>query len=356
MRRISAGELTEFAAALFEAGGVAADEARLVATSLVGANLRGHDSHGVMRVPFYLKQVAAGECKPGAELSIVNETPTLVAADGNWGFGQTQAQRLARKLIEKAQATGIGLGTLVHACHIGRLGEYCELAADVGLCSIIMVNTHGAARRVAPPGGKVPRLGTNPLALGAPNGSTPLILDFGTSATAEGKVRVKRIAGELCPDGWLLDSEGRPTNDPHSLYGNPPGSIRPMGGDQAYKGFGLALMIELFAGALAGGLCIRETPPNQLGNCAFMLFVNPAMLGGADHFAREAADLDAFIRGCPRIEGCAEILLPGDPERRTLAERRTNGIPIDDGNWAELVKEAERLGVKQRLPSPFFSS
>lgn len=252
-------------------------------------------------------------------------------------------------LIEKLRTAGIGLGTLVHSYHIGRLGEYCEMAAKAGLCSIVMANTHGAARRVAPPGGKSPRLGTNPLALGAPNGNTPLVLDFGTSATAEGKVRVKRIAGELCPDGWLLDCNGQPTNDPATLYAEPPGSIRPMGGDQAYKGFGLALMIELFAGALAGGLCVRETPPNQIGNCVFMMLVNPAMLGGAEHFAREAADLDTFVRGCPRIEGCKEILLPGDPERRVLAERTAIGIPIDDGNWNELVKEAGRLGVRVEL-------
>ncbi len=349
MRKVSVNDLVELAFAMLRAGGVGDDESRLVATSLVGANLRGHDSHGVMRLPFYLKQVAAGECKPGAELSVRSETPSLVAADGNWGFGQTQAQRLTRMLIEKARTAGIGLGTLVHACHIGRLGEYCEMAAEAGLCSVIMVNTHGAGRRVAPPGGKSPRLGTNPLALGAPNGNAPLVLDFGTSATAEGKVRVKRIAGELCPDGWLLDCNGKPTNDPKSLYADPPGSIRPMGGDQAYKGFGLALMIELFAGALAGGLCIRETPPNQLGNCVFMMLVNPAMLGGAEHFAREAAGLEAFVRGCPRIESCNEVLLPGDPERRVLAERTASGIPIDDGNWNELAKEAGRLGVQVEL-------
>lgn len=346
MRRIAAGKLTELAAALLEAGGVGPEEARLVAGSLVGANLRGHDSHGVMRVPYYLKQVAAGECRPGAEFTVRSETPALLAADGNWGFGQTQARRLTERLIEKARAGGVGIGTLVHSCHIGRLGEYCELAADAGLCSMVMVNTHGAARRVAPPGGTAPRLGTNPLALGAPHGATPLVLDFGTSATAEGKVRVKRIAGQLCPDGWLLDSEGRPTNDPNTLYGDPPGTIRPMGGDQAYKGFGLALLIELFAGALAGGLCIREKPPNQIGNCVFMMLVNPAMLGGAEHFAREVADLDRFVRGCPRVAGCEEILLPGDPERRVLAERSAGGIAIDDGNWNELVKEAARLGVK----------
>ena len=156
---------------------------------------------------------------------------------------------------------------------------------------------------------------------------------------------MKRIAGELCPDGWLLDSEGRPTNDPHSLYGNPPGTIRPMGGDQAYKGFGLGLMVEIFAGALSGGPCIREVPITPIGNCVFMLVVDPAHVGGAEHFAQVVAGLTGFVRDCPRIEGVDEILLPGDPERRMLARRTAEGIPLDEGNWNELVKLAERLGV-----------
>jgi uncharacterized oxidoreductase len=158
-------------------------------------------------------------------------------------------------------------------------------------------------------------------------------------------VRVKRIAGQLCPDGWLLDCEGRPTNDPNLLYGTPPGSIRPMGGDQAYKGFGLGLMVEIFAGALSGGVCIREVPINQIGNCAFMMLVDPGHVGGAEHFAKEVADLSTFVRDCPTVDGATEILLPGDPERRILAQRTTTGIPLDDGNWSELVKLAERLSV-----------
>jgi uncharacterized oxidoreductase len=337
--------LTRFATQLLAAGGLQAREAALVAESLVGANLRGHDSHGVMRIPSYLEFHRRGEAVAGAELTAIRRTPTIFVGDGHWGFGQTQAQRLTRTLVEMAKASGVAVGTLVRACHIGRLGEYCELAAAEGLVSMIMVNTHGHARRVAPPGGKAPRLGTNPLAIGVPAPDGPLILDFGTSATAEGKVRVKRIAGELCPDGWLLDSEGRPTNDPHSLYGQPPGTIRPMGGDQAYKGFGLGLMIEIFAGALSGGVCIREVPINQIGNCVFMLVIDPAHLGGAEHFAREVTDLAAFVRSCPRIDGVAEILLPGDPERRMFQKRSAEGIPLDEGNWGELVKLAGQLGV-----------
>jgi uncharacterized oxidoreductase len=298
-----------------------------------------------MRIPSYLDTARKGEVVAGAALTTLQHTPTIFTADGNWGFGQTQAQRLTRTLIEMALNSGLALGTLIRSSHVGRLGEYCEMAADAGLVSMVMVNTHGHARRVAPPGGIAPRLGTNPLAIGVPAPEGPLVLDFGTSATAEGKVRVKRIAGELCPDGWLLDCEGKPTNDPTTLYGTPPGTILPMGGDQGYKGFGLGLMVEIFAGALSGGVCIREKPINQNGNCVFMMLVNPAAVGGREHFAQEVAGLEQFVRSCPRADGVDEILLPGDPERRTLAKRAAQGIPLDDGNWNELVKLAASLKV-----------
>ncbi len=200
--------------------------------------------------------MAKGETKPGAEFTVIKENPSLLQADGNWGFGQVQARRLLERIIAKARESGVAVGTLIHCSHIGRLGEYCEQAAAAGMVSMLMVNTHGVARRVAPPGGKAPRLGTNPIAFGVPHPEGTLIMDFGTSATAEGKVRVKKIAGQQCPDGWLLDNEGRPTNDPNLLYDDPPGTIRPFGGDQPHKGFALGLMVEIFAGALSGGVCI----------------------------------------------------------------------------------------------------
>ena len=345
MPTIPVEKLARFATALLEAGGVAGNEATCVSKSLVAANLMGHDSHGVMRIPYYLDGVAKGEVHAGAELSIIKETPSLLQADGNWGFGQTQARRLTERLIAKARENGVVLGTLIHSCHIGRLGEYCEQAAAAGMVSMLMVNTHGVARRVAPPGGKSPRLGTNPIAIGVPHPDGPLVMDFGTSATAEGKVRVKRIAGQQCPDGWLLDSEGQPTNDPLKLYGDPPGTIRPFGGDQPHKGFALGLMVEIFAGALSGGVCIREKPINQIGNCVFEIIIDPRHVGGGEHFAREVLDLVKFVRDCPRVEGVSEILLPGDPERKTAAERMAQGIPLDDGNWKQLAQLAEKLKV-----------
>lgn len=346
MPTFTAEELTEFAGRLLAAGGLGAEEAAMVAESLVGANLRGYDSHGVMRLPFYLGRLDSGEVTPAADFEVLRETASLLSVDAHWGFGQTQARRLTERLIEKAKTSGVGVGTMKCCSHIGRLGEYCETVAEAGLVSMLMVNNHGAARRVAPPGGTAPRLPTNPLAVGIPHGDEPLVVDFCTSVTAEGKVRVKRFAGELCPDGWLLDSEGRPTNDPDLLYGDPPGTIRPMGGDQPYKGFALGLMVEIFTGALSGGVCSRETPINPLGNCVFMMVLDPAHLGGAGHFAEEVSGLLGFVRGCPRAEGVDEIVLPGDPERRTLKEKLAQGIRLDDGNWEQLVKLADKWGVE----------
>lgn len=346
MPRVHADSLTRFATQVLQAGGAERGEATRVAESLVAANLRGHDSHGVMRLGQYLDQCSKGDITLGAPLSVVKESASTLLCDGHWGFGQVQARRLTERLIDKARAAGVAVGTLVHSSHVGRLGEYCEQAAEVGLVSLAMANTHGHARRVAPPGGIAPRLGTNPIAFGVPRAEEPLVLDLGTSATAEGKVRVRRIAGQRCPDGWLLDSQGRPTNDPAVLYTDPQGTIRPLGGDQAYKGFGLALMVEIFAGALSGGPCIREVPPNQNGNCLWLLLVDPQALGGAAHLAAEVQGLAQFVTTCPRAEGVAEILLPGDPERRALAERTAGGIPLDEGNWRGLAQLAERLGVE----------
>ncbi len=346
MPTVTAADLKDFAASLLSAGGATDEEARVVANSLVGANLRGHDSHGVMRIPFYVGRVSEGILQPGSTLTIENETPSGLVADGGWGFGQVLSIDLTERLIAKAGETGIACGTLRRSAHIGRLGEYAEMATAKNMIAMIIANTHGAAQRVAPVGGKRPRLGTNPLCIGVPHGKNgPFVLDFGTSATAEGKVRVKKIAGEEVPAGWILDPEGNPTTDPNQLYGNPPGTIRPMGGDQAYKGFGLSFMIELLCGSLSGGQCAYPDPPPPTGNCAMFVVISPARFAGMPHLQQEVGQLEGYVRTVPRIDGVDEIILPGDPERRTLADREANGIPLDKGNWTALTELAEKLGV-----------
>lgn len=343
---IAADRLQQFADSLLRAGGADAEEASLVAESLVGANLRGHDSHGVMRIASYLQRVREEAIRPGARLTIDHEAPSTLVCDGGWGFGQVLARDLMQRLIKKAAVTGVACGTLRRAAHIGRLGEWAEMAAEHQMATIVVANTHGAAKRVAPPGGKEPRLGTNPLCIGVPRpDGPPFVLDFGTSATAEGKVRVKKIAGEQVPLGWLLDCEGKPTTDPSTLYADPPGSILPMGGDQAYKGFGLAFMVELLSGGLSGGPCSFAGSPPPVGNCAVFVVLAPQQLGGVEHLLCETGNLEKYVRGTTCVEGTREITLPGDPEQRALRERTEKGVPIDDGNWKALLQLAQELSV-----------
>lgn len=350
MPTVSAATLTKFATTLFTAAGVAAEEAAIVARSLVGANLRGHDSHGVMRIPQYIGFLERGEYVAGVELKIDHETSALMVCDGQWGLGQVQAHRLLERIIPKAEALGLAAGTMRNCGHIGRLGEYAERAAEAGLMLIATVNNGGAGQRVAPPGGIEPRLGTNPLCVGVPTNldECPIVLDFGTSVAAEGKVRVHHISGRPVPDGWLLDAAGRPTNDPSVLYRSPAGSILPLGGEQSYKGFGLAVILDLLAGGLSGGECSHPEATLARGNNVFFLIIAPSLFVGAERLRRQATELADYIRATPRATGVESILLPGDPERATMDLRSRQGIPIEPNHWHMLVE----LGHKLAVPPP----
>lgn len=345
MPTLSASSLTAFTRVLFEAGGVPSEEAALVARSLVDANLCGHDSHGVIRVVQYLKSLADGVIKAGATFEVVREAPSVLVADGHWGLGQVQAHRLLERITTKARHTGICAGTLRQCGHIGRLGEYAERAASNGLALIATVNNHGYGRPVAPPGGREGRIGTNPLCLGAPTHGDPVVLDIGTSVCAEGKVRVCYNKGTPVPPGWLLDADGKPTTDPSVLYKDPRGTILPLGGEQAYKGFGIGLLLDMFAGGLSGGPCSRPDLPPLGANVVLFVALDIEQFAGAAHFLREVSDLADAVRSCPRAEGVSDILAPGDPERRSKVKRLKEGIPLDDGTWNQMAGAAARLNV-----------
>lgn len=347
MPTLAAEPLTDLVRSLFEAAGVPPDDAAVVAHSLVGANLCGHDSHGVLRVPQYLDFLRRGTYRPDAPLTILSETAAVVAADANWGLGQPQVYRLLRRLLPKARELGVAVGTLRNCGHIGRLGEYAEFAAADRLALVALANSHGAGRRVAPPGGTQGRISTNPICMGVPTSDEPVVLDFGTSAAAEGKVRALFQKQERCPEGWLIDAAGHPTTDPAALYATPPGSLLPFGGSQAYKGFGLGLLIDLLCGGLSGGPCSNPNLPLAgTGNAAVFVLFDPARFCGTDHFLKEVDGLTAYVRSCPTAPGVAAITLPGDPERAARERRRAEGIPIPDATWELITRAAADLGVK----------
>lgn len=339
--------LIDFAQRLFVAAKVPADESEVVAHSLVDANLCGHDSHGVIRVPQYVGFVREGKLTAGVSLEILKETPAIIAADGSWGLGQVQAYRLLNRLLPKAKQVGIAGGTLRQCGHIGRLGEYAEWAAEHELALFATVNSHGSGQRVVPPGGTKGRLSTNPICFGAPTPTNPLVLDFSTSACAEGKIRVAFQKGESVPPGWILNAAGEPTTDPGDLYTDPPGSMLPFGGPHAYKGFGLSFMMDALAGGLSGGDCTRpDRPMLGRGNCVVFVLWDVDAFGGPDHFLDAVGGLTEYVRNTPRAAGVTEITLPGDPERLTRQKRQADGIPIPDGTWTLLVKLANDLSVE----------
>lgn len=340
-----ADNLIDFAHRVFLAAGVPDAEGRRVALSLVDANLCGHDSHGLIRLVQYVDALRDGRLKPGAPFTVVRETAAVLVADGGWNLGQVQAHRLLERLIPRAGALGLAAGTLQHCGHIGRLGEYAETAAAQGMAFLATVNNHGFGRGVAPPGGTQARIGTNPLCLGVPTREQPVVLDIGTSVVAEGKVRVLFNKKQPVPQGWLLDPDGRPTTDSGVLYREPRGSILPLGGNQAYKGFGIGLLLDMLVGGLSGAPCSTPGLPNLSANAVFFLVLDVALFAGAEHFLQQVTGLAHNIRECPRAEGVDEILLPGDPERRSKEKRLREGITLDDGTWSQLADLAEKLGV-----------
>lgn len=339
---VTAGILERFARNLFVAAGVPADQSAIVATSLVESNLCGHESHGVVRVMEYLGSLERGELRTGAQLDVTSRTASIVVCDGQFGFGQVLMQRLIELLEPMAKEQGIACGTIRRCGHVGRLGEWVEKLATRNLAGLMSVNDNGVMTSVAPPGGVEPRISTNPIALAVPTQSDPLVLDISTSVVANGKIRVAQIAGRPCPDGWILDANGNPTNDPSTRFADPPGTILPMGG---YKGFGLGLLLDTFVGGLSGGFCPPAPDVEIECNNVLLIAFDPNRFSGLIHFVAQSQGLSEFVRSTRPVTPGTPIRLPNDRSRELSQQRRSNGVPLDRGTWKQLCGVAARLVV-----------
>jgi len=346
---LSADELTALCRRIFVAAGTPPEVAHRVAESLVESNLVGHDSHGVIRVPQYLEMLGDGRINPRAEPRLVRETAGAAVIDGGWQFGQVAAAHAMQVAIGKARQNSVAVVELYQSGHIGRLGEFAALALGEAMVGIVATNNHGGGQAMSPFGGIARRLSPSPIAIAVPGGvDFPIVLDMTSSVAAEGKVRVKRARGEKLPDGWVLDAAGRSTTDPADLYGPPPGSLAPLGGATGYKGFGLAFMIDILAGALGGGGCSRPDPPPLRGNGVFLQAIDPAAFGATEFFPRQVAGLTEYVKSSPCAPGFDRILVPGEVEHQEKRKRRRQGIPIEDDTWVKLEAAASELGCPTR--------
>lgn len=345
---VKAEDLEELTAAIFQKHGAPAEDARIVARLLVEADLMGLHSHGVLRVPQYVGDIRQGTIVPGAALQVVEQTPTAALVDANWNFGQVGAVRAAELAVERAQELGIGCASLRCCRHVGRVGAYTEQAAAKGCVALAACSTAGEGHWVAPFGGREGRLGTNPLAFAAPTGGVPISMDFATSALPEGRVRFYRDTKQPLPADSLVDKDGNPTLDPNALYApgrKPLGAILPFGGPQAYKGYSLALMAEILS-ALLGVPAWMEEGLEAHGNNVWILAIAVERFMAADQFRAELGGLMDYIRSSAPVQGSKGILAPGQREFELLAQRRDEGIPLEEGVWSQVRQTAEEAGVK----------
>jgi uncharacterized oxidoreductase len=346
-RMVQAQPLTQAIVAIVEAGGSSSKEAQQVAESLIGANLRGHDSHGVGMIPRYVDSLLEGGLLPNQQPSIRLDTGTLLALDGERGYGQTIGAAAMALGIERAKQHGACIMTLAQAHHLGRIGQWAEQATAEGLVSLHFVNVM-TRPSVAPWGGADARFGTNPCCIGVPlEGQPPMILDFATSAVAQGKMRVAHNKGEKVPPGRLIDDQGRPTDDPRYVVVEPWGALLPFG---EHKGSGLAVMCELLGGALSGGGTWHgeHDGSRRVYNGMLTILIDPARVGnGAGFFFGESAAFVESLRKSPPAAGFDRLRIAGEPERETQERRLAEGIPIDPTTWEEILTAGEKLGIER---------
>jgi hydroxycarboxylate dehydrogenase B len=351
MVTIKLPNLIDFVADVFAHSESSPEEARRIATYLTTANLTGHDSHGVIRVPVYIRWKKMGSIVPDRTVELVVDTPSLAVVDGKFGYGQTVTPQAVRIGIEKCKASGLAAVALRNSGHLGRVGDWAEMAAAEGLVSIHFVTAAGSLL-VAPFGGVQKRLSTAPYCVGIPRpGQDPVVLDFATSIVAEGKVLVASRGGKKLPEGALIDADGSLSEDPAVLYGpysaegprdhtKGTGAIRAFG---EHKGSGLALICELLGGALTG--TGATSADRRFANGMFAIYVDPKVVDTANFFDGEVSRYIDFIRATKPVAGVDSVLIPGDPERKMRAERSQNGVPLPDDTWAAIVNTARDVGV-----------
>jgi uncharacterized oxidoreductase len=320
-----------------------ATDAATVARHMVGANLAGHDSHGVILLPGYVERMKRNDVVANAPFEVLDETPTTARIDGHWGFGQVVSERAMELAIAKARTANVAAVTIFQQGHVGRVADYPLLAARAGMIAWMYCDNGRGPKSVAPFGGRAARLGTNPFCIAVPsNLPGPVFIDMATSSVAGGKIGVYKNRHLPLPPGWLLDRDGNPTTDPEDMSRG--GIMLPLGGAQGHKGYGLSFMVEVFAGILTG-LGYGADPRGRHNDGSLMVVLNVAAFRPLDAFRAEIDDFCRYVKDTPTAPGVSEVYYPGELEWRTERDRRRDGIPIEDDTWNALVRTAEATGV-----------
>jgi uncharacterized oxidoreductase len=352
MHLIPLARLQEAMRLLVRGFGSQPEEVEAVIGNLIEANLTGHDSHGIGMLPRYAKAFLEGGLKPNTAVRVVHDAGSLLRLDGDAGFGQVVGAQAMKLGIEGARSHGSCIVALGNAHHLGRIGAWAEQVADAGLVSMHFVNVLSRPI-VAPHGGSDARFGTNPFCAGVPLPGRPhVILDFATSAIAQGKTRVAHNKGVPVEPGQLIDDQGQATTDPRYSVVPPFGALLTFGGALGgHKGYGLALMCELLGGALAAGQTCHVPGDGRMRvlNGMFSVLLDPAALGGAAAFEQQALAFLNWVQESPARDGFGPVQVAGDAERASRHKRTAQGVPVDLTTWGEILEAARSLGVDPQL-------
>jgi LDH2 family malate/lactate/ureidoglycolate dehydrogenase len=336
--RVPADALEQLTAAVLQASGVPANDAALVADTLVSADLWGHASHGTMRLASYVDRLRSGVMRPVTQIETVVDAGAVAVLDGNDGVGQVVAAASAREAIRRARAHGVAAVSARNSNHVGCLAYFTRMAAGDGCAALFASN---ASPAMAPWGGREPRVGTNPWSIAAPAGRTgTMVMDIANTAVARGKIHLARQRGTSIPEGWALDADGAPTTDPERALA---GLILPMAG---HKGYAIALMMDVLAGVLSGSAIGSEVAgPFQAerrgGNGHLFIALDVAAFLEPEAFAARMEQLVADVKA----EGLEAVQIPGELEDRNAARGRAEGIALPERTVADLRRLAAETGV-----------
>jgi len=330
-------ELTRLAVRVLEARGIARSDAEDAAHILVTGDLMGHATHGVLRLESYGARLASGAMDARARIAVEDVAPAIARVDGANALGPVVGMRALREAMTRAGSHGVGIALARNSNHFGAIAPYCLIAAEQGFASMIGTN---ASTTIAPTGGAQTRLGNNPIGFGVPRpGGRPVILDMAMSVVARGRIRAALARGDRIPDTWATDAAGNPTTDPKAALD---GFLMPFGG---YKGYGLALMVDLFAGVLSGAAYLTHVnswldDPEKPGNLGhFFMAIDTRVLGSTDWLAERVRDFGEIVHGTPRADPGVPVRLPGEIELERLERHRREGVAVD----AALVARLEAM-------------
>ncbi len=346
--RFPADRLRAWSEQVFQKVGVAKDDAALLTDTLIEANFRGVDTHGVTRVLCtYVKRIQAGVMSPRTELAVVRERASTALIDCKNSIGQVGAARAMRLAIDKAAKTGVAFVAVTHSNHYGAAAYWAMMAPEHGMIGFSSTN---APATVAPTGGRTAMLGTNPFAFAIPAGQEqPMVLDLATTVVARGRVMLYAKQNKPLEPGWAFDERGVPTTDPHAAL---KGLLAPIGG---YKGYGISLAIDLLCGVLTGSSYGSHFPgfladnlkePTDVGSVFAAINIESFM-----DLPEFKASMDTALRemkNSERADGVKRIYIPGEIELETKADRLKHGIPIPEA----VVKDFVALGQELKVPFP----